>query len=117
MTVIKIVGEEPFNGLVSINNLKSIASLALHTAASEVSEMLRHSGVRHTVVGGVAVSCNGYARTTSNVDYAVEDAAFEYRNRMPSTYGLIYPSNTSESRSTTWLPPIPPNGRCSNDTW
>jgi hypothetical protein len=81
VTVIKIVGEEPFNGLVSINNLKSIASLALHTAASEVSEMLRHSGVRHTVVGGVAVSCNGYARTTSNVDYAVEAAAFEYRTK------------------------------------
>jgi hypothetical protein len=81
VTVIKIVGEEPFSGLVSINNLKSIASPALHTAASEVSEMLRHSGVRHVVVGGVAVSCNGYARTTSNVDYAVGPCAFEYRNK------------------------------------
>jgi len=81
MTVIKIVGEEPFNGLVSINNLKSSASPALHTAASEVSEMLRHSGVRHVVVGGVAVSCNGYARTTNNVDYAVEPGTFEYRNK------------------------------------
>ena len=81
MTVIKIVGEEPFGGLVSINNLKTIASLALHTAASEVSEMLRHSGVRHVVVGGVAVSCNGYSRTTSNVDYAVGPCAFEYRNK------------------------------------
>ena len=81
MTIIKIIGEEPFSGLVSINNLKSVASLALHTAASEVSEMLRHSGVRHVVAGGVAVSCNGYARTTNNVDYVVEEAAFEHRNK------------------------------------
>ena len=81
MTVIKMIGEEPFNGLVSINNLKSVASLALHTAASEVSAMLRHSGVRHVVVGGVAVCCNGYSRTTSNVDYAVGTGAFESRNK------------------------------------
>jgi hypothetical protein len=81
VTVIKMIGEEPFNGLVSINNLKSVASLALHTAASEVSAMLRHSGVRHVVVGGVAVCCNGYSRTTSNVDYAVGTGAFEHRNK------------------------------------
>ena len=81
MTVIKMIGEEPFNGLVSINNLKSVASPALHTAASEVSAMLRHSGVRHVVVGGIAVCCNGYSRTTNNVDYAVGTGAFEHRNK------------------------------------
>ena len=80
MTIIKVSKETPFSGIISINNLQPI-SLSLYAAATEVSELLRRSGVRHVVVGGVAVSCNGYGRTTQNVDYAVGKCAFEYREK------------------------------------
>jgi hypothetical protein len=80
LTVIKIAKEAPFSGVTSINNLQPI-SLSLHATAIEVSELLRRAGVRHVVVGGVAVSCNGYGRTTQNVDYAVGKCAFEYRGK------------------------------------
>lgn len=78
MTVIKIIGEEPFPGVVSVNNLQ-VPSLRL--AAESVSEILRRAGVRHVLVGGAAVSCNGYARTTFNVDWGVGACAFSYREK------------------------------------
>ena len=81
MTVVKIVGETPFSGIVSINNLQATAPAALYMAAVEVSELIRHAGVRHVIGGGVAVSCNGYGRTTQNIDYVVGKCAFEYRNK------------------------------------
>jgi hypothetical protein len=81
VTVIKVEKDGKFDGNVSINNLRSIATLSLYAAATGVSEILRHAGVRHIVVGGVAVSCNGYGRTTQNVDYAVGECAFDYRDK------------------------------------
>jgi hypothetical protein len=80
LTVIKVAKEAPFSGVTSINNLQPI-SLSLYATAIEVSELLRRAGVRHVVVGGVAVSCNGYGRITQNVDYAVGKCAFEYRDK------------------------------------
>jgi hypothetical protein len=80
LTVIKVAKEAPFSGVTSINNLQPI-SLSLHATAIEVSELLRRAGVKHVIVGGVAVSCNGYGRTTQNVDYAVGKCAFEYRDK------------------------------------
>jgi hypothetical protein len=77
VTIVKIVGEEPF-GTTSINNLK-VPSLYL--ASTAVSELLRKAGVRHTLVGGAAVSCNGYGRTTSNVDWGVGACAFHQRDK------------------------------------
>jgi hypothetical protein len=47
-----------------------------------VSSLLRNQGIRHVVVGGVAVACNGYPRTTMNIDVAVGDCAFEYRDKV-----------------------------------
>jgi hypothetical protein len=78
LTVIKIVGEEPFPGVVSVNNLQVPA---LRMATGEVSELLRRAGVRHVLVGGAAVSCNGYGRTTFNVDWGVGPCAFDYRDK------------------------------------
>ena len=54
VTVIKIVGEAPFAGTVSISNLQPI-SLSLYSTAVAVSELLRRAGVRHVVVGGAVV--------------------------------------------------------------
>lgn len=42
---------------------------------------MRRSGIRHCLVGGLAVSCNGYSRTTSNIDWAVGDCAFNYQDK------------------------------------
>ena len=81
MTVIKIGKELAFPGQVSIDNIKSTVPEALRAAAIEVSEILRRAGVRHVLVGGVAVSCNGYGRTTANVDFAVGPCAFDYREK------------------------------------
>jgi hypothetical protein len=81
VTVIKVYKELPFNGIVSINNLREVVSESFYAATSEVSELLRSAGVRHTVVGGVAVSCNGFGRTTRNIDMGVGKCAFEFRNK------------------------------------
>jgi hypothetical protein len=42
------------------------------------SEALRRAGVRHVVVGGLAVGANGYPRNTRDVDFLVGDEAFEH---------------------------------------
>jgi hypothetical protein len=47
---------------------------AMHTA----SGALRDAGVRHVVVGGLAVGANGFPRATKDVDFLVGDEAFEH---------------------------------------
>lgn len=47
---------------------------AMRVAAQAMAEM----GVRHLVVGGLAVGANGYPRTTSDVDFLVGDEAFNH---------------------------------------
>ena len=81
MTVIKLGKEEHFSGIASINNLHSHVSENLILATKRTSELLRRAGVRHVLAGGVAVSCNGYSRTTSNIDWAVGKSAFEFREQ------------------------------------
>jgi hypothetical protein len=47
-------------------------------AAKDVaSRALSALGVRHVVVGGLAVGANGYPRATKDVDFLVGDEAFE----------------------------------------
>jgi hypothetical protein len=81
MTIIKIGKVKSFAGIASIDNIRTTVPEALRDAAIEVSSMLRTAGIRHVLVGGVAVSCNGYGRTTQNVDVVVEPGAFEYRDK------------------------------------
>jgi hypothetical protein len=42
------------------------------------SEALTKVGVRHVVVGGLAVGAYGYARATKDVDFLVGEEAFEH---------------------------------------
>lgn len=49
--------------------------LAAMAAASSALTML---GIRHVVVGGLAVGANGYPRATKDVDFLVGDEAFEH---------------------------------------
>jgi len=122
VTVIKVEKDGKFDGNVSINNLRSIATLSLYAAATGVSEILRHAGVRHVVGGGVAVCCNGYGRTTQNVDYVVGKCAFEYRDKalflrpeLPVRYlGIpihyVAPTNTFEQAMLDQYLTIPNRG-------
>jgi hypothetical protein len=61
------------------------ASLLVGVVAPEVLEAmktasaaLQRAGVRHVVVGGLAVGANGYPRATRDVDFLVGDEAFEH---------------------------------------
>lgn len=47
-------------------------------AMKRASEALVRAGVRHVVVGGLAVGANGYPRATSDVDFLVGAEAFEH---------------------------------------
>lgn len=46
-------------------------------AMQVASASLRSAGIRHVVVGGLAVGANGYPRATRDVDFLVGDEAFE----------------------------------------
>ena len=76
MTVYKVIAEKSFDGIASINNIKGFVP-GLHSATCRLSEILRRAGISHAIVGGVAVSCHGYERVTSNLDAAVGKGAFE----------------------------------------
>lgn len=42
------------------------------------AEALRRAGIRHVVIGGLAVGANGYPRATKDVDFLVGDDAFKH---------------------------------------
>lgn len=46
--------------------------------AKAASEAFRRAGVRHVLVGGLAVGLRGYPRLTKDVDFLVGDEAFEH---------------------------------------
>ena len=51
-------------------------SREIHDAALGASEALRRAGVRHALVGGLAVGAWGYPRWSKDVDFLVGDEAF-----------------------------------------
>ncbi len=65
-------------------------------AAKAVSEAFRKAGVRHTLVGGLAVGVRGYPRYTKDIDFLVGDEAFDHsglivspKAGLPIRYGTI----------------------------
>jgi hypothetical protein len=48
------------------------------SAMQVASAALTRVGVRHTLVGGLAVGANGYPRATRDVDFLVGEEAFEH---------------------------------------
>ena len=46
--------------------------------AKAASDAFREAGVRHVLVGGLAVGVNGYPRGTKDIDFMVGDEAFEF---------------------------------------
>ncbi len=65
--------------------MKPDASLLVEVVAPKVleawsaaSSALARAGVRHVVIGGLAVGANGYPRATKVVDFLVGDEAFNH---------------------------------------
>lgn len=57
--------------------LRGVVAPEVLDAMRLASEALERAGVRHVVVGGLAVGANGFPRATRDVDFLVGDEAFE----------------------------------------
>jgi len=58
--------------------LDDVVALRVLAAKDVASRALAALGVRHVLVGGLAVGANGYPRATKDVDFLVGDEAFEH---------------------------------------
>jgi hypothetical protein len=58
--------------------LRDVIAPKVLEAMRLASEALTRAGVRHVVVGGIAVGANGYPRATKDVDFLVGAEAFEH---------------------------------------
>ncbi|MEO6772732.1 MAG: hypothetical protein ABI467_06880 [Kofleriaceae bacterium] len=58
--------------------LQDVVTPKVLDALKRASEALVVAGVRHVVIGGLAVGANGYARNTKDVDFLVGAEAFEH---------------------------------------
>jgi hypothetical protein len=68
--------------ICSIDNLTGCVPQTQIDGLRLVSEIFRTKGVKHAVVGGMAVGANGYLRNTNNLDFLVDDNAFLYSDRV-----------------------------------
>jgi hypothetical protein len=57
--------------------LQGVVASEVLDAMKVASAALKRVGVRHVVVGGLAVGANGFPRATNDVDFLVGDEAFE----------------------------------------
>jgi hypothetical protein len=57
--------------------LQGVVAPEVLDAMKVASDALKRVGVRHVVVGGLAVGANGFPRATKDVDFLVGDEAFE----------------------------------------
>jgi hypothetical protein len=58
--------------------LRDVVAPKVLAAMELASEALAKAGIRHVVVGGLAVGANGYPRATGVVDFLVGGEAFEH---------------------------------------
>lgn len=58
--------------------LDDVVATKVLDAMKSASNALTALGVRHVVVGGLAVGANGHPRATKDVDFLVGDEAFEH---------------------------------------
>jgi hypothetical protein len=60
-------------------DLKPVAEVVSENvwrAMTDASESLRSMGIKHALVGGLAVGAHGWPRATRDVDFLVDDSAF-----------------------------------------
>jgi hypothetical protein len=58
--------------------LQGVVAREVLEAMELASAALKSAGIRHVVVGGLAVGANGFPRATKDVDFLVGDEAFEH---------------------------------------
>jgi len=58
--------------------LQGVVSSEVLDAMDAASSALKAAGIRHVVVGGLAVGANGFPRAARGVDFLVGDEAFEH---------------------------------------
>ena len=68
--------------MCSIDNLTGCVPQTQIDGLRMVSEIFRKMGVRHVVVGGLAVGANGYLRNTNNLDFLVDNNAFIFADKI-----------------------------------
>lgn len=56
--------------------LRGVVSNKLLDAAQTASDALTRAGVRHALIGGLAVGAYGYVRATNDIDFLVGEEAF-----------------------------------------
>jgi len=61
-----------------LSRLESVVSTSVLDAMRAAGRRLSELGVRHLIVGGLAVAAHGYLRATRAVDFLVGDEAFEH---------------------------------------
>ncbi len=61
-----------------ISNLKDAVSDRVLDAMKKASKQLTDLGIRHALVGGLAVGAYGFVRATKDVDFLIGDEGFEH---------------------------------------
>lgn len=66
------------NAGVNLSAVEGVVAPGVLDAMRRASDELARLGVRHALVGGLAVGAHGYPRATRDVDFLVGDEAFEH---------------------------------------
>jgi hypothetical protein len=62
----------------TLNELEGHVPHTFIEGAFAASEAFRQANIRHVLVGGLAVGVNGYPRSTKDIDFLVDENAFEF---------------------------------------
>jgi hypothetical protein len=57
-------------------------------AAHHASKALSRAGIRHVLIGGLAVGAYGYIRATKDVDFLIGDEGFEHHGSLVTKAGV-----------------------------
>ena len=68
--------------MCSIDNLAGCVPQTQIDGLRQISEIFRKAGIKHVVVGGLAVGANGYLRNTNNLDFLVDNSAFVFKDKV-----------------------------------
>jgi hypothetical protein len=66
------------SALPDLRLLEGVVAPQVLDAMHVASQALKSIGIRHVVVGGIAVGAHGYPRATKDVDFLVGEEAFEH---------------------------------------
>jgi hypothetical protein len=71
-------GRSSGGGIPDLSLLEGVVAPRILDAMLVASAQLRKAGIRHALIGGLAVGAHGYPRATKDVVFLVGDEAFKY---------------------------------------